>query len=252
MIGETGKKAMLEAIELTKVYEDGLLALDGLNLKIHEGEIYCLLGANGAGKTTTINLFLNFIEPTSGTARINGIDVTRDPLEAKKYVSYVSENVMLYGNFTARQNLDFFAKLGGKRNLKKEDYYEVLRRVGLEEKAFEQRVKNFSKGMRQKLGIAIAMVKDAPAILLDEPTSGLDPKAGFEFLQTLEELRTQGKAILMSTHDIFRARDVADRVGIMKSGRLVMERTRDELANEDLGRLYLDYMAAGVEAASAH
>lgn len=252
MIGETGKRAMLEAIELTKVYEDGLLALDRLNLKIHEGEIYCLLGANGAGKTTTINLFLNFIEPTSGTARINGIDVTRDPLEAKKYVSYVSENVMLYGNFTARQNLDFFAKLGGKRNLKKEDYYEVLRRVGLEEKAFEQRVKNFSKGMRQKLGIAIAMVKDAPAILLDEPTSGLDPKAGFEFLQTLEELRTQGKAILMSTHDIFRARDVADRVGIMKSGRLVMERTRDELANEDLGRLYLDYMAAGVEAASAH
>ena len=99
---------MLQAIDLTKRYEDGLLALDALSLKVKEGEIFCLLGANGAGKTTTINLFLNFIEPTSGQALINGIDVDKDPLEAKKYVSYVSENVMLYGNFTARQNPSTF------------------------------------------------------------------------------------------------------------------------------------------------
>ncbi|VAW21220.1 ABC transporter, ATP-binding protein, partial [hydrothermal vent metagenome] len=104
---------MLQTIELSKRYEDNILALDTLNLEVKPGEIFCLLGANGAGKTTTINLFLNFIEPTSGQALINGIDVTKEPLETKKYVSYVSENVMLYGNFTARQNLDFFAKLGG-------------------------------------------------------------------------------------------------------------------------------------------
>lgn len=237
---------MIEATDLSKRYEDGLLALDAVNLKVNPGEIYCLLGANGAGKTTTINLFLNFIEPTAGRAMINGIDVAKDPLEAKKYVAYVSENVMLYGNFTARQNLDFFAKLGGKSGLKKSDYYRVLREAGLQEKAFEQKIKEFSKGMRQKVGIAIAMIKDAPAVLLDEPTSGLDPKAGAEFLEILDDLRRKSKAILMSTHDIFRAKEIADRVGIMKEGRKVMERTREDLEHEDLQALYLDYMRGGL------
>jgi len=233
---------VLKADDLSKRYEDGVLALDHLNLGVRPGEVYCLLGANGAGKTTTINLFLNFIPPTTGTCYIKGIDVTKDPLEAKKYVSFVSENVMLYGNFTARQNLEFFAKLGGKTNLAKEQYYQVMRRVSLQEKAFEQRVKTYSKGMRQKLGISIAIIKDAPAILLDEPTSGLDPKAAEEFLEILTELKSEGKAILMSTHDIFRAKEIGDRVGIMKEGRLVMERTREDLQFEDLVKIYIDYM----------
>jgi ABC-2 type transport system ATP-binding protein len=234
--------SMLKADDLSKRYEDGVLALDHLNLDVRPGEVYCLLGANGAGKTTTINLFLNFIPPTTGTCYIKGIDVTKDPLEAKKYVSFVSENVMLYGNFTARQNLEFFAKLGGKTNLAKEQYYQVMRRVSLQEKAFEQRVKTYSKGMRQKLGISIAIIKDAPAVLLDEPTAGLDPKAAEEFLEILGELKNEGKAILMSTHDIFRAKEIGDRVGIMKEGRLVMERTREELQYEDLVKIYIDYM----------
>ncbi len=233
---------ILKATDLSKRYEDGVLALDHLNLEIHSGEIYCLLGANGAGKTTAINLFLNFIPPTTGTCFIRDIDVNKDPLEAKKHVSFVSENVMLYGNFTARQNLDFFAKLGGKEDLTKEDYYQVMRRVSLQEKAFEQRVKNFSKGMRQKLGISIAVIKDASAVLLDEPTAGLDPKAATEFLEIMAELKNEGKAILMSTHDIFRAKEIGDRVGIMKEGRLVMERTREELQYEDLVKIYIDYM----------
>ncbi len=233
---------MLTATDLTKRYEDGLLALDHLNLQVKEGQIFCLLGANGAGKTTAINLFLNFIDPSDGTALIDGIDVTRDPLEAKKYVSYVSENVMLYGNFSARQNLDFFAKLGGKKNLKKEDYHMYMRKVGLPEKAFEARVKTFSKGMRQKLGITIAIIKDAPNILLDEPTSGLDPKAAAEFIKILKGLRDQGKSILMCTHDIFRAKEIADHVGIMKEGRLVMLRSREEFMEDDLEKLYLEYM----------
>ena len=110
-----GESTLIEARNLSKRYENGVLALDALNLKVNAGEIYCLLGANGAGKTTAINLFLDFIEPSSGKALLNDIDVARNPLEAKKYVAYVSENVMLYGNFTARQNLDFFARLGGRR-----------------------------------------------------------------------------------------------------------------------------------------
>lgn len=236
---------MIEAIDLTKRYDETQLALDALNLKVSPGEIYFLLGANGAGKTSVINIFLNFVEPTSGRAFINNIDVTKEPLEAKKYIAYVSEDLMLYGNFTARQNLDFFARLGGRQGMKKDDCYQVLREVGLEERAFEQKLKEFSKGMRQKVGLAIAIVKDAPAILLDELTSGLDPKVGAELMETLDQLRSRGKAILVATHDIFRAKEIADRIGIMKEGRKVMERTREELEQEDLQTLYLDYMRGG-------
>jgi len=233
---------MLEAINLTKRYEDGELALDGLTFKVEPGEIFCMFGANGAGKTTAINLFLNFIPATSGTALIEGIDVAKDPLKAKRHVSFVSENVMLYGNFTAVQNLDYFSRLAGKRTLKKKDYAEVLDRVGLQKEAFDRRVKNFSKGMRQKLGIAIALVKDAPNVLLDEPTSGLDPQSGREFLEILVQMRDKGKSVFMSTHDIFRAKLIADRIGFMRRGRLVMMKTAMELAHEDLTDLYIQYM----------
>jgi len=237
---------MLQAIDLTKRYEDGHLALDALNLEIQPGEIFFLLGANGAGKTTSINLFLNFIEPTSGKAVIDGIDVMEQPLETKKHVAFVSENVMLYGNFTARQNLDFFARLGGKVNLTKNDYYNVMRQVGLQEEAFEKKLKTFSKGMRQKVGLAIAIIKDANNIVMDEPTSGLDPKSAAELMQLLIKLRDQGKSILMCTHDLFRAKTIADRVGIMKEGRLVMLRTREEFLQDDLERIYLDYMQEAI------
>jgi ABC-2 type transport system ATP-binding protein len=233
---------MLEAINLTKRYEDNELALDGLTFKVEPGEIFCMFGANGSGKTTTINLFLNFIPATSGTALIEGIDVAKDPLKAKRHVSFVSENVTLYGNFTAIQNLDYFSKLAGKRHLSKKDYAEVLERVGLQKEAFNRRVKNFSKGMRQKLGIAIALIKDAPNVLLDEPTSGLDPQSGREFLEILVQMRDQGKSVFMSTHDIFRAKLIADRIGFMRKGRLVMLKTAADLAHEDLTDLYIQYM----------
>ncbi len=213
-----------------------------VSFRVKPGEVLAIMGQSGAGKTTTINLFLNFIEPTAGKALINGIDVTKDPLEAKKYIAYLSENVMVYGNLTARQNLDFFAKLGGKKHLKKDDYYMVMREVGLPEKAFEQRVKEFSKGMRQKLGLAICMIKDAPALLLDEPTAGLDPASAAELMHLLKELKNQGKAILMSTHDILRTKEIADRVGILKKGRLVAELTREELPYANLEHIYLEYM----------
>lgn len=233
---------MLEAKDLTKKYEDGLLALDHLNFKVEPGEIFCMFGANGAGKTTAINLFLGFIPPSEGTALIEEIDVVKEPLKSKDYVAFVSENVMLYGNFTAYQNLDYFSKLAGKRNLTKAEYAHVMKRVGLQEEAFDMRTKNFSKGMRQKLGIAVAILKDAPNLILDEPTSGLDPKAGQEFLDLIIELRDKGKSIFISSHDIFRAKQIADRVGFMLQGKLVMMKTKKELEGEDLNKLYIDYM----------
>jgi ABC-2 type transport system ATP-binding protein len=233
---------MIETKDLTKQYEDGLLALDHLNLKVEPREIFCMFGANGAGKTTAINLLLGFILPTEGTALVEGVDVVQEPLRSKEYISYVSENVMLYGNFSAYQNLDYFSKLAGKRNLKKSDYAEVMERVGLQKEAYDMRTKNFSKGMRQKLGIAVAILKDAPNLILDEPTSGLDPKSGQEFLELLLELKEKGKSIFISSHDIFRAKYIADRVGFMKQGKLVMMKTSGELHGEDLNKLYLQYM----------
>jgi len=240
--------AIIEARGLTKVYEDGLCALDHASFSVKPGEVFCLLGGNGAGKTTAINVFLGFIPPTEGAARINGIDVHTDPLEAKKHVAYLSDIVMLYPNFTARQNLDFFARLGGRHNLSNDQYYAVLQQVGLQEKAYEQKLKGFSKGMRQKVGLAIAMIKEAPAIILDEPTSGLDPKAANEFQQTLLQLRGQGRAILMSTHDIFRAKEVADTVGIMNEGKMLTIKSRKELEHENLEELYLNYIHGRVAA----
>jgi len=241
----------LEIEGLSKRYEDGVLAVDKLDLRVEPGEIFCMLGANGAGKTTTLMLVLGFTEPTEGTARICDVDVTKNPLEAKKHVAYVSENVMLYGNFTARQNLDFFAKLGGKKDVTKEEYDAVLARVGLEQSAFRRRVKGFSKGMRQRLGIAIAIVKNAEVILLDEPTSGLDPKGGAGFLRLLSDLRDEDKAIFMTTHDIFRAKEIADRVGIMSQGQLLRIIPKEEAVQANLEQLYMEYIEMPVAAAAS-
>lgn len=242
---------MMEADSLTKRYEDGTLALQQLSIQVFPGQVYAMLGGNGAGKTTAINLFLNFIEPTEGEARVDGIATHKEPLKAKARLAYVSENVMLYPNFTAIQNLDFFARLGGNTQYTKEDYRKVLLRVGLQEEAHDRRLKGYSKGMRQKCGIAIAILKDAPAILLDEPTSGLDPKAAFEFIHLIQTLREEGKAILMSTHDIFRAKEIADLVGILNEGRLVMQRTQEDLVGEDLEKLYVEYMTGYMDKAAA-
>ena len=245
---------MLKTIELTKRYEDGLLALDRLNLHVAPGECYALLGANAAGKTTTMNLFLGFLEPTSGQALVNGIDVATEPLQAKRFVAYLPESVTLYGNLTAEQNLRFFASLAA-RELGHDECEALFREVGLQEGAGRRKLREFSKGMRQKVGIAVAIAKDAPALLLDEPTSGLDPKAAAELLEVLHRQKARGRAILMNTHDIFRAREIADKVGIMRSGQLLAEMNRREFATTDLESLYLRTMgqsAAAAEAAAPH
>ncbi len=245
------KQPPLEAIGLTKRYDDGVLALDNVSFAIEAGQLFAILGGNGAGKTTTINLFLNLLGPTKGEARVCGVPSHTHPLAAKEKLAFVSENVMLYPNFTALQNLDFFARLGGKTDYTADDYHKVLDRVSLDREFHRKRLKDFSKGMRQKCGIAIAILKDAPAILLDEPTAGLDPKAGHEFMTLLDELRSEGKAILMSTHDIFRAKEVADVVAIMDKGKMIMQTKAADLAGRDLESIYMQYMAGHNGGASA-
>jgi ABC-2 type transport system ATP-binding protein len=232
---------MLQATGLTKRY-DGQTALDRLNLTIERGEVFCLLGANGAGKTTTINLFLNFIPPTAGTASINGLDVVKHPLESKKHVAYIPEQVMLYRNLTGLENLEYFAALAGRPDYTRVQLLEFLKQVGLEDAAADKRLSTYSKGMRQKVGIAIALAKDAGALLLDEPTSGLDPKASNEFSALLKLMSDKGVAVLMATHDLFRAKESGTRVGIMKHGRLVEVLNTGDIGHTDLERIYLQHM----------
>jgi ABC-2 type transport system ATP-binding protein len=200
-----------------------------------------LLGANGAGKTTTINLFLNFIPPTSGTAMIAGLDVVRHSLETKKHLAYIPEQVMLYRNLTGLENLEYFTSLAGER-YPHTRLLGFLADAGLSAVTAERRVGTYSKGMRQKIGIAIAIAKKAKALLLDEPTSGLDPKAANEFSEVLKKMRDSGAAILMTTHDLFRAKETGTSVGIMKHGRMVAKMATEEIGHADLERIYLQHM----------
>ena len=228
---------MLIAENLSKTYGD-YKALNNLNLKLNEGEIFALLGQNGAGKSTTINIFLGFVKPTEGAAKINGISVVDHPEETKKYIAYIPETVLLYPNLTGVENLKFFSSLAG-FDYDNEALTNFLSKAGLQADAHHNRLGGYSKGMRQKVGIAIAIAKKAKVLLLDEPTSGLDPKASNEFSEILKELASEGTTIFMATHDIFRAKEVVDRIGIMKRGNLISEINADEISANELEKLYL-------------
>lgn len=232
--------SMIITNNLTKTYGEQI-ALDHLNLNVKEGEIYCLLGANGAGKTTTINLLLGFIEPTSGSAFINQLDVHENPRASKQFLAYIPENLMLYPSLTAVENLDYFSGIAGK-NLSSDNLKAYLEESGLQSEAFNHRISTFSKGMRQKVGIAIALAKEAKVLLLDEPTSGLDPKASNEFGQLLQHLKSKGVATLMATHDLFRAKEVGTHVGIMKDGQLKQEFIVKNITLNELEKFYLNTM----------
>ncbi|MDE2652343.1 MAG: ABC transporter ATP-binding protein [Gemmatimonadetes bacterium] len=236
-----GHAPLLEARGLSKDYGD-TRALDSLDLAIAPGEVYCLLGPNGAGKTTTINLFLGFVAPSGGQALVSGLDVSSHDRETKQQLAYIPEQVMLYRNLSGLENLEYFAALGGRGSLGRDRLADILVEAGLERDAVGRRVSEYSKGMRQKVGIAIAMAKEAAVLLLDEPTSGLDPKASNEFSALVERLRIRGVAVLMATHDLFRAKDTGTRVGIMRYGRLVTELSTDEIGHADLERIYLEHM----------
>ncbi len=231
---------MIEARNLVKNF-NGTAALSGVNFTVRKGEVFCLLGANGAGKTTTINLFLNFINPTSGQALIDGIDVRLEPLRTKRALAYIPENLMLYPNLSGLENLAYFAGLSGK-NCSREQLIGFLAEAGLEGQVPDKRVSQYSKGMRQKVGIALAIARDADALLLDEPTSGLDPKASNEFSEILKRLSARGVATLMATHDLFRAKESGTHIGIMKAGKLVDYMTTEQINHADLEKLYLKHM----------
>ncbi|RZJ75890.1 MAG: ABC transporter ATP-binding protein [Flavobacterium sp.] len=228
---------MLEAISLSKNYGD-YHALRNLNLAVNAGEVYCLLGQNGAGKTTTINLFLGFIEPSEGKILINNEYVSSGDELRRQHLAYIPEVVMLYGNLSAVENLDYFSKLAG-FNYSRSHLQSLLTESGLQEAAHNKRLNGFSKGMRQKVGIAIAVAKDAKIILMDEPTSGLDPKATAEFSLLIKKLANEGRSILMATHDIFNAVEIATHIGIMKQGELIHTLKANEISATDLQKLYL-------------
>ena len=233
--------AIVEARALTKRYGD-TLALDRLDFTVGAGETLCLLGANGAGKTTTLNLFLGFTAPTSGQALVAGHDVAADPAAARAVLGYVAEVVSLYPTLSGAENLAFFNGLAGiPNNPTARDA--ILQRLRFPAGAIDRHAGEYSKGMRQKLGLAIALMKGAKAILLDEPLSGLDPAAANDLVAVLRETAAGGTALLVSTHDIFRAKDIATRIGIMRHGRMVDTINPASLSGPELEQLYLTHMA---------
>lgn len=241
---------MLHARGLTKRF-DGALAVDRLDLTVAPGEVYALLGPNGAGKTTTINLFLGFLTPDEGEALVGDRVAHRDPLAARRLLAYLPEQVALYPSLSGLENLRYFAALAGV-DASADALRGHLRRAGLQEEAHGRRVATYSKGMRQKVGVALALARGARALLLDEPTSGLDPAASFEFAELLRALSADGVAVLMATHDLFRVQDVAHRVGLMRDGRLARELAHEELAAADLQAVYLDHVRAVAHGVDAH
>ena len=231
---------MITVENISKKYGD-FTALKDLSFEVKAGEILCLLGANGAGKSTTINILLNFIKPTSGISKINEVDVLRNPLKTKDFLTYIPENLMLYPTFNAVENLDYFTRLSGKKFNSKE-LEQILLEAGLEHGAHQKRISTFSKGMRQKVGIALAIAKDSKVLLLDEPTSGLDPKSSNEFISLLTKMKNNGVAVLMATHDLFRAKQVGTHIGIMRSGILENYSKSSNFSLKELESVYLDIM----------
>ena len=228
-------------IQNTSKSFNGTFALKNLNLKINAGEIVGLLGANGAGKSTTINILLGFLAHDSGQVQINGLDVGTNVTATRKLIGYIPENVNLYPYLTGLENLDYFCKLADLK-YDKQELSSFLTECGLQQEAHAKQVENYSKGMRQKVGIAIAYAKKAKVYLLDEPASGLDPLASNELSALLKKLATNGAAILMASHDIFRVKETCNRIGILKHGELLQDIQASDISSNDLEKLYLNFM----------
>lgn len=226
----------LEAKMLAMRFGDKL-ALKDLSFSVNPGEIFCLLGQNGAGKTTTINIFLGLLTPSSGDALVNSVSVVKEKTP-QNALAYIPEVVQLYGNLTGIENLDFFSRLAGCKYTR-DELQDFLHQANLQEEAFDQKLSKYSKGMRQKVGIAVALSKNASYILMDEPTSGLDPKASVEFANTCKELSNNGVGIFMATHDIFNAVNIGSRIGIMKEGSLIHTAQTKDITAQELQDLYI-------------
>ncbi|HYO72416.1 MAG TPA: ABC transporter ATP-binding protein [Archangium sp.] len=230
-------QAVLVASKLSKEYS-GVQALAGLELQVAPGEVLCLLGPNGAGKTTTLNLFLGLLRPTSGAAYVKGVHVEADPAAARRHLAYVPEQVRLYPHLTGLENLGYFLSLSLPESPAPQHLLELLAEAGLPAEAAHRRVGGYSKGMRQKVVIALALARGTEALLLDEPTSGLDPSSIRELGGLIQRLSARGSAVLMVTHDLAIVRSVAHRVGVMKAGHLVELAEASSLGDAALERLY--------------
>ena len=229
---------MIQLKNIDKKFKDKI-ALDNLCLEVKSGEIYGLLGANGAGKSTTLNLLLGFLKADRG--EINMVDIKDSSIIQQDRIGYIPENVNLYPYLTGVENLDYFSKLAGLK-FTFEELTGFLLECGLEEEAFNKSISEYSKGMRQKVGIAIAYAKNAKIYLLDEPASGLDPLSSNELSILLKKMSERGATILMASHDIFRVRETCHKIGILKNGSLVKEMFSKDVSSIELESLYLDYM----------
>jgi ABC-2 type transport system ATP-binding protein len=227
----------IETRALSKRY-GRFVAVETLDLTIEEGTVFGLLGPNGSGKTTTILMLMGLSDPTSGSVRVLGLDPVREPLQVKRAVGYLPDSVGFYDELTARENLRFTGKLAGLRRERLETRIAAaLERVRLSQAA-DQPVKTFSRGMRQRLGLADVLVKEPRLAILDEPTSGLDPQSTHEFLDMIRALKADGLTVLLSSHLLEQVQAVCDRVGLFHRGRMVLEGTVDELARRVLGGGY--------------
>lgn len=228
---------VVETRGLTKRYGN-LVAVDSLNLEVHRGEVFGLLGPNGAGKTTTILMLLGLTEPSGGTVRVLGLDPVLQPLSVKARVGYMPEQMGFYDELTARQNLFYIARLNG---LGREEAHrrmdEVLDWVDLSDVA-DRPVGTFSRGMRQRLGLAEVLLKRPQLVIMDEPTQGLDPEVARRFLQMVRDLKAEGVTVLLSSHLLHQVQAVCDRVGLFRRGRMVLEGSVPELAQRVLGGAY--------------
>ena len=228
-------QTIIETEELTKKYK-GQVAVQDLSFSVNEGEIFGFLGPNGAGKTTTLLMLLGLTEPTSGKARVFGFDPTREPIKIKSKIGYLQENMGFYGDLNARQMLQFVAELNGftKRDVA-ERIENALQTVGLSSEA-EKKIRAYSRGMRQRLGIAELLIKDSRVAFLDEPTLGLDPDATNRMMELIQALsRDKNMTILLSSHMLHQVQKICDRVGIMIKGHMVAQGPVDQLAREKFG-----------------
>jgi ABC-2 type transport system ATP-binding protein len=228
------KQAVIETKELVKTYGK-FIAVDKLNLRVDEGEVFGFLGPNGAGKTTTLLMLLGLTEPTSGTARIRGFDSTREPIEVKRITGYLPEKVGFYDDLTASENLDYTAALNGlPREAASKKIAELLNMVGLSE-VVKHKVGTFSHGMKQRLGIADVMIKDPKVALFDEPTAGIDPEGIEQVLGLIANMAKQKVTVVLSSHQLHHVQKICTRVGILSKGHLVAEGSVEELGREKIG-----------------
>lgn len=196
--------------------------LSGISFSVNSGEVYALLGGNGEGKSTTLLSFLGFLQPSRGSVRVKGREVKADVVAAREVIAYLPESASLYEHLNAYENIKYFLQLAD-AEAQHTDVEAALDRVSLDSKARHRKLSDYSKGMRQKVAIALSILRDTDILLLDEPTSGLDPGAIDEFHRIVRSLADSGKTILMVTHDVYGACQVADRIGLLRGGKLVGE-----------------------------